>query len=139
MADKKSKGFDLGELFTDRNLETEGVWVPYFGGSKLKIASMQSPIYKAYLAKLAKKHKLQLDDDNDDAVELVSQITAQAMAKHILLDWEGIDLPGKPDAKYTPELGEEVLLRAAKFKEFVAEAADEHTNFKTTAEAVKKS
>lgn len=139
MSKKGLEGFDIEELFTNQEKESEGVWVDYFGGSKLKVASLQSPIYKAGLAKMAKKHKLQLDDDNDDSVALVNDITCSAMAQHVLLDWKGINIGDEKNAGYTVKLGELALKRSAKFREFVAESADDHNNFKATAEAVKKS
>ncbi len=139
MSKDDKAGFDLEELFTDQKKEVDGVWVDFYGGAKLKLASMQSPVYKAALAKQAKLNKLRLDDDNDDVVELVNELTCKAMADHVLIDWKGINLPEEKDAKYTPEKGETALLRSAKFREFVAEAADDHNNFKATADAVKKS
>lgn len=141
MAEKLS-GFTLEELFTNRKKESEGVWVDFFGGSKLKVASVDSPEYKAKLARLAKQHKLQLDSDNDDSIELVQDITAEAYAECVLLDWKGINMNGQEDVKYTKELGKEALLRSSKFRSFVEEAASEHMNFKDdvqkAAEVVKK-
>ena len=125
-------GFTLEELFTDQVKERDGVWVDFFGGSKLKLASTDSPIYKARLAKLAKQYKLQLDADNDDSYDLVQEITAQAMADTIILDWKGISMGGQENAPYTTKLGKTALLRSSKFKTFVEEASADHLNFKGT-------
>ena len=132
-------GFTLDELFTDPNKDENGVWVEFFGGSRLKIASIESPKYKAHLARVVKANKLRLDDDNDDALPLVRRLTAEAMSKHVLLDWENINLNGETDVPYTPERGFMALQHSSKFRDFVAEAAADHSNFKAgTVDQVKK-
>lgn len=130
MTDKKpAAGFDLDSLFSNPEMEIEGVWVDFFGGSRLKIASTDSQLYKARLAKLAKKHRLQLDSDNDESIRLVSEITAEALADTVLLDWERINIDGQKNAKYTKELGKKALLNSSKFRTFVEENAADYSNF----------
>ncbi len=137
-------GFNFGELMTDASSAKEGVWVDFYGGSRLRIASTHSPSYKSKLTKLARTNRLILDDSNPDNYEAVQKITAEALATTVLLDWEGIHWP-QPDgtlirnAPYSPKLGMEALLTSDKFRDFVTEEAGRISNFKKDlAEAAKK-
>lgn len=136
-------GFNFADLMVDDGLSKEGVWVDFYGGSKLKIASTSSPAYKSKLTKLARANKLILDDSNPDNFEAVQRITAEALATTVLLDWEGIHWPN-PDGTvtyniaYTPKLGMQAL-RTDKFRDFVVEEAGRISNFKKEiGDAVKK-
>jgi hypothetical protein len=131
---------DLNDLFVDPEVGQEGVWVDFYNGSRLKVASTESPKYKSYLAKLARQNKLQLDDANDDSAALVQEITADALSKHVLLDWESVSISGQPNVAYTPEIGKQALLMAPKLREFVMDQAGSSNLFKKkVVEEVKKS
>lgn len=119
-------GFDLTSLTIDESRSKAGVWIDFLGGSRLKIASSNSHVYKAYVTRLYKQHRLQLDDSNPDNFRLIQEITAKALAAVVLLDWEGINFPDESgnlieNIPYTKELGEKALLRADQLREFVSE------------------
>ena len=121
-------GFDLTSLTIDESVSKGGVWVDFFNGSKLKIASTNSHTYKAYVTRLYKQHRLQLDDTNPDNFKLIQEITAKAMAAMVLLDWEGINWPDEngnviENIPYTKARGEKALLMADQLREFVADQA----------------
>jgi hypothetical protein len=131
--------YDLESLFVDPNIGEEGVWEEFYGGSSLKIASIENPKYKAHIAALAKKNRVKLDDSNEDAADLVADITAEALAKHVLKDWKGINIGTETNAPYTWERGKEVIRRSAKFREFVQDRANDTSLFKKkVVEEVKK-
>lgn len=120
---------NLDDLFVDPGRGEQGVWVDCFSGSKVKLAYSEGKKYKAGLAKLARQHRLQLDDANEESFELIQSITARALAEHILLDWSGFIINGK-DEKYTKELGYQVLLTIPKIREFVTEKAADPATFR---------
>lgn len=122
--------FDLSELYVDPGRGEEGVWVDFYSGSRLKIAYSESKRYKAAIAKLAKQHRLQLDDSNEDSYEVVQAITCRALAEHILLGWENLKINGE-DAEYNKELGYQVLLQYPKMREFVVEKAGDPVTFRS--------
>jgi hypothetical protein len=130
----------LDDLFVDQEIGTEGVWVDFYNGSKLKIASIDNPKYKAYLSKLARKNRFQLDQSNEDSSELVQEITTDAMAKYVLVGWKGIQLgEDGVETPYTPEIGKKALQSAPKLRAFVSEQAEDNTLYKKEViEAVKK-
>lgn len=150
MSDSETKtlastgGFNFGELMTDASAAKEGVWIDFYGGSRLKIASTHSPSYKSKLTKLARANRLILDDSNPDNYEAVQKITAEAISTTVLLDWDGIHWPN-PDGTttlnvpYSPKLGMQALLSSDKFRDFVTEEAGRISNFKKDlADAAKK-
>lgn len=122
--------FDIEKLFADATLETEGVWVDFYSDSRLKVASTDAKAYKSELANQARKHKLQLDTDNEDYFDLIDELTCDALSKHVLKDWEGINIGSENDVPYTPALGKKVLMQSSKLRSFVEEAAADHKTFK---------
>ena len=137
-------GFNFGELMVDEGSAKDGVWVDFYGGSRLRIASTNSPSYKSKLTKLARANKLILDDSNPENYEAVQRITAEALATTVLLDWQGIHWPNgdgtlTTNIAYTPKLGVQALLKSDKFRDFVTEEAGRVSNFKKDlADAAKK-
>jgi len=132
--------FALDDLFIDEDVSKEGVWVEFYGNSKLKVGSTDAGPYKAKLAKLARAHRIQLDDSNPDSFQLIQNITAEALATEVLFDWKGIRMNNQDDIPYTPALGKEALLRSSKLRDFVTEKAAETTLFRReVVESLKKS
>lgn len=130
--------FELDSLFVDPEVGQEGVWVDFYGGSQLKLASIESMKYKSTMAKLARQHRIQLDEANEDSTELVQKITAEALAKCVLLDWKGIQIDGKP-VPYTWQVGMDAIQKSSKFRDFVSERAADTSLFKKQlVEEVKK-
>jgi hypothetical protein len=128
--------FDLDNLFTDPKREEEGVWIDFYADSQLKIASTDSKAYKAELAEQARKHKLQLDLDqeNEKYFDLIQELTCEALAKHVLKDWRNINIADQENVPYSPSLGKDLLMRSTKLRTFVEQAASDHTNFKAQVE-----
>jgi hypothetical protein len=128
-------GFNLGDLIVDEDVSKKGVWVDFYQGSKLLVASTSSGAYKAKLAKLARANKLILDDSNPDNFEAIQKITCEALATTVLLDWKGIHWPNadgtvQHNVRYSPALGMQALLKVDKLRDFVAEEAARAQNFK---------
>ena len=127
--------FDLKSLLIDESVSKDGVWVDWLGDSRLKISSTNSSAYKAAVARLYKENRLRLDDSNAENYRLIQEITARAMARYILLDWQGIsfiDDKGNPveNVPYSKEVGERALLLIDSLREFVSEQAGRPALFK---------
>jgi len=136
--------FDLTSLTIDESISSGGVWVDWLGDSRLKISSTNSNKYKAAVARLYKENRLRLDDSNSENYRLIQEITAKALARYILTDWEGInflDANGNvvENIPYSTEVGERALLKVDALREFVSEQAGRPGLFKKaiTEEAVK--
>jgi len=133
--------FDLEEIIVDEKLAKEGVWFDFYGDSKLLIASKENGLYRAEMAKLAKKYELQLSRNGDDydKTQLVTRLTAEVTAKVLLLDWKNIKWNGVENAPYTWEAGRDALLKSSTLSEFVTSKAEDTSNYKEVLiEEVKK-
>lgn len=138
-----NEGFNLGDLMPDQKVVDSGVWVDYFQGSRLLLSSTLGKKYKAKMAQLARANRMNLDDANPNNYDLVQEITCEALATTVLLDWSGFHLPKEDgtlqkNVPYTPELGKMVLMRAERLREFILEEAGKPSHFKAAAEAAKK-
>lgn len=122
-------GFTIEEDRFDPMLSEEGVWVDFYNGSRLRLASTESKKYKAALAKAARKHRLLLDSTNDDNFELIQRITCECLAKYVLLGWEGVTMNGQENIPYSFENGVKALTISQKLREFVTEQAGMASNF----------
>ena len=125
--------FDLETEYFDFSMSESGVWLDFYNGSKLKLSSIDNKKYKATLARLGKRYRLQLDSSNEDSFELVNKITCEALASHILMDWSGIMINGK-EVEYSPKIGQDALMKSQKLRDFVQEQAALAANFQPSDE-----
>jgi hypothetical protein len=122
--------FNLEDLIINPLTGAEGVWVKFYGGSELKVASTESKAYKAGLSQLAKKHKIEMEDSNPDYFEIIQEITTEALAAHVLKGWKGINLGEEQNVPYTPERGKQALLLSPVLRDFVLEKARDPATFR---------
>lgn len=122
--------FNLSATFINDETAENGVWVDFFEGARLLIASAENPKYKAALAKQARANKIKLDGDpHPDTVRLTTKITCRAMADHILLNWEGITLDDGSEFQYSKANAFEALLKSPQLRDFVSDQANSATLF----------
>jgi hypothetical protein len=107
---------------------TDTQWVPFQNGSKLLLASTNGDAYKARLAQLGQKHRVILDTQDPENLELIDDIVCEALAGFVLLDWDGIQIGGK-DTRYTPEIAKSALLKSSRLKNFVLHEAAQIPDF----------
>lgn len=117
-------GFNLNSLKTNKDKETEGVWVDYLDGSRLLIGRMGNAKFKAFVSRKYKGHRMAIDRGDAHADALAETIQVEGYARFILLGWEGVELDGKMQ-DYTPELGMKVMHEIPDFKADVENFANE--------------
>lgn len=81
---------ELLDYYTDGPKSREGVWVDQPGGGRLLIARMDNPRYKAILQEQRKRGGRRRPTDEE-----THEFLKEAVAKTVLLNWEGIELDGK--------------------------------------------
>lgn len=86
---KEVKGFRFSNLKTNDDKENNGVWVDYASGFKIKIARMGSRRFKEFMAKAGKPHLRKIQRGNLDN-DVADTMMKKAIARTILLDWEGL-------------------------------------------------
>lgn len=113
---------DIAKAFaTNAKKENEGVWIPGPDGAEFLIARMGNENFKKLSTELAKPHRrlIQLNRLDD---KIVQEITAEVMARTILLGWKGVKEAGKP-VEYSPETAKRWLLAYKDFAEFISGVA----------------
>lgn len=118
---------DLSDFDLSDTLSIEGRWVPVGKTGRLKIARMNNEKYREYVKKQTKPYRSAIRAGTVDD-ELMTEIVVRAMARHILLDWEGITEKKVP-ITYTIEKAEELLRTKEPFRELVASLATDQQLF----------
>lgn len=114
---------------TDVDKETNGVWVDFALGIRLKIARARNPKYTEFLRNLVEPKRQDIRDDKMD-IEDFSDLLLKVRAKTILLDWENLEDEIGNQIPYSYEKALE-LFRNPELKDFykfvttIAEDADQ--------------
>ena len=120
----------LDRYNTDRNLEEGGVWVDFGDGLKVKIRRLTSKHSRETRRKLEKPYAAQFRN-RDMPDSLQEELLNKQVAKSVVIDWEGVVNPEKPEEKL-PCTEDNVLMMVQKFPEFrddILTAAMERTTF----------
>lgn len=120
---------DIKQYAPTATLETE-IWIDGPEGSRFKIRSAESSIYRSRLAALARKenpHKLRKDP------EAQRRMTVEAMADAILVDWEGVTNEGTPLP--CDDKNRRMLLNIPEIRELIATESQDLANFRREAVA----
>jgi len=101
------KKFDLSSIAINEELEVAGVWHDVGDGLRLKIARANNPRYVRLFNELVAPYRRMiqagtLPDDKQAA------LTAEAVSKTILLDWEGMHIDGVA-TPYSQPLAKQIL------------------------------
>lgn len=118
---------DLGKTFNrDEDKVTNGVWFDVGDGARIKVAYWKNENFVKYIS----QQTSELDELPDDVREDVSEEKmAEGLSKHILVDWEGIEINGEP-TEYSQEVAKEVLLKLPEFTELVISRAQDLSAFR---------
>jgi len=115
------------EYGTNKDLEIEGVWIDVGEGAKVKVARNGNKGYVKMIEKLSRPYKKQIRRGTISG-EKFDKIIRQASARHILVNWEGIEEDGK-EVPYSEEESYRLLTDYKDFREMIAEAALDFQNF----------
>lgn len=120
---------DIGKSYgTDKQKEEEGVWVKMGEGAEVRVARLGNKQYLEAVRRLSSKHKV-ASRNNKLADEVTLDVTVNAFAEAILLEWKGIQENGK-NLPYTRENAARLLKEYADFREDIAAIAMNMENFK---------
>lgn len=133
----------LAAFRTDMTKVVSGVWieVPKAGNFRIRVARMNNPAYEAFVREKTGGRLLRkLASDgpaSQQAQDALRVVTREAVARHVLLGWENMELNGVT-VPYSPEKALELFNQAPDFFEFVLDEAGNIENFRNdTLEAVK--
>jgi hypothetical protein len=125
---------DLTAQFaSDRDAEVDGVWFVVGGpNERLKVARFDNHVYAKALRDLTREKEVALDLGAIPDEEQNS-ILAEAYARGLLKDWEGMEYNGKP-IKYTYENAKMVMEEYPDFRRLVSKLSDKVDAFRTAKE-----
>jgi len=115
---------DISKVYRVTDEATTGKWFDVGQGARLKVAKGGNERHENALKRLRRPYR-SMRNIPDDVIE---NITIQAMAETILLDWEGVEESGEP-VKSTVEKRVEYLTTYPDFKEQVANISMNFRNF----------
>ena len=113
----------------DAELAETGVWFPFGGGSKLRIARRDNPRYREALRALSKgkERLIQLKSISEDDLH---EMCMRGLARGILLDWEGLTRKGEP-LPYSEDNAVMLLTDLPGFREQVESCSEDIVVFRT--------
>ena len=115
---------DIRKLFgSNKTKETEGAWCPIGGGIEVKVkrAGQTNKEFSAEQMKMLKPFSKQIAMNTMD-MDVLRQINAKLLAKHVIVDWRGVSIDG-----------EEIPFSKEKFLEFANEMPDFYLDVFTAA------
>lgn len=112
---------EINKAFTDPEIEKEGVWIDYRGGSKIKVARIGNPNFSRVNAAKMKPHrKKQRAGTLDEETE--TRLLCEVIAETVLLGWEGFT-DGDKQFKYSKQNAIDLLTKHIDFRNEVVEFA----------------
>jgi hypothetical protein len=118
---------DIDNAFANPEAETDGVWIDYRDGSKVKLARLGNKKFRRVYEGLLKPHlRKQRDGTLDSDIE--NNLVCKAFAKSILLDWDGFTQKGKP-LKYSEDVAYDLLVRSMDFRNDISELSQTEETF----------
>ena len=118
----------FSDFAVDDALSQEGVWVPYAGGVEFLIARAGNKTYRKVAQNLYDKNRRMLEGKNDAAAEKLIEITVEAMARGILLNWRGNVQFDKEPLPYSLDNARK-LLRMERLRDFIDGVAKDETAY----------
>lgn len=118
-------GFCIENAITDEKLETEGVWVPYEGGSRVLVGRFNNEKAQTMRVKLYQENKEVIDAgsapdateaDKAKADELSKDLENKVLSEAVILGWEGFEDAEGNTVKYTPETAKSYIELSRDFR-----------------------
>lgn len=129
-------GFNIKELELDPEKEKRGVWVEYAEGFRIKLARWNNPQFRTCLDELTAGN-LAFAQRSRRSRSYTTETIKKAMARHILLDWEGLEEENGTGelvaVPYSEEKAFELLSRSEIFCDDVIDISSRIDLFKTDA------
>lgn len=123
---------DLKQFKLDKKAEKEGIWVEIGDGAKIKVARLGNPAYQGAIRRMGKPFARQMRHGGVDT-DVLEGITRRAMARHILLDWEGLEVDGEA-VEYSEKNALKLLTDYSAFYDLVSECAADNELFRADAQ-----
>jgi hypothetical protein len=115
----------LSDLITDKELEENGVWVPFDSGMRVKVCRLRNAKAQEFL----RRNKLAM---RDTSTEEGKALFCTMIATAVLVDWDGLVDDDGAAIPYTPAKAVEVFKLSPDFLNEVIELASQRELFHQT-------
>lgn len=109
----------LAKFKTNQSLEQDGIWQDVADGLRIKVARIGNPRYKAYVRRMGKAQMSMARATGDMDLDVLDALTVKALAKFVLLDWEGLEDDEGTAIPFSPEKAHELLTDVPDFRALV--------------------
>jgi hypothetical protein len=128
---------DIKKLFgTDRKAEEAGVWVDIGDGARVKIARDTSTRYRERLREVLRPYRGSIAA-GAMSDEQSHRLLAKAAAGTMLMDWEGIEMDGKP-VPFSVDAAEQIMADMPDFYRAIEGFSKEAALFRDQREAAEQ-
>lgn len=118
---------DLASTFSrDDDKVENGKWFDLDGESRIKVRYWKNENFVQYISQKVNTSSDLPDDIQDDVSEEIMHV---GIAKHIIVDWENIEINGE-ETDYDEEIGQKVLEQLPEFAEVVISYAQKLSEFR---------
>lgn len=118
---------DIAKLGGKKELVEGGVWVNLDEKTSIKVCARDNPAFSKVLKRICTPHRQSIRHETIKPEKMV-ELTCEAMAEAILVDWKGM-LNNGAEVKYTREKAKEFLIASPKFREIVDGCASDASLF----------
>ena len=108
--------------------ESEGVWVDYYDGIRIKVARTGNPKQIQTYDQMTKKYQKKGFDKQPMLKRRA--VNSAVLARTVLMDWSGVEDENGKNLKYTIEEGEKTLNNDISFYHFVSSESDDESVFR---------
>lgn len=119
---------EINSLKVDQKKAEEGVWFEISEKTRIKLARIGALSYKKEVERLMKPYAHQRLHNKSIPLEIREDLAIQALAKTIILDWEGFTEDGNP-YPYSYENAIKLLRESPPFAEYVTQLASSAEEF----------
>jgi hypothetical protein len=120
---------DIRKVFgTDKKSEIEGTWIDIGKGVRIKVARIGNPENSKLAQKLWRPYRA-AHRANSLPDEVADELMIEAIARTILVGWEGVEADGKP-LPYSYENAKALLSEVPDFRQLVWGFANEAATFR---------
>lgn len=82
-----SPKFDLSDFRLDKGAKEEGIWIPFGGDARFKIAAFDNPAFTSAFKQAIEPYQALGREVPEEEQE---EIMCRCMSQHIVLDWEKV-------------------------------------------------
>ena len=123
----------ISNLIVDKKACSDGVWVNWIQGVKLKIARFYNPKHVALSKELSRPYRDAMNNGGEIPREKIEEMATECLAKTILLDWKGMEDDDGIEVPFSQDKALELLTMIPDMADFVSAMANSANNFRQSA------